>query len=128
MDACIASLTSLVNVCVLLSLGLFVFATLGMAIFDEERAYLFKDESNLYGHLDTVFGSLQLMFVAATGDAWAGLLETLVTTVPDKKVPAVIYFVLLALFITLLMLNPFVVVVTESYEVLADKVRRDELV
>ena len=42
--------------------------------------------------------------------------------------PAVIYFVLLALFITLLMLNLFVVVVTESYEVLADKVRRDELV
>ena len=52
--------------------------SLGSAIFsptvDERFEGLYKDGFNLYANFETPYGAMQLMFIAATGDAWAGLL------------------------------------------------------
>ena len=45
----------------------------------------------------------------STGDAWAPLLESMIETAPHKKVVAILYFCGIAVMISFLMMNLFVV-------------------
>lgn len=79
LTAMIASCRQLGKICILICLGLFVMGSLGSAIFnpnvDARFTGLYEDGFNLYANFKSPYGAMQLMFIAATGDAWAGLLE-----------------------------------------------------
>ena len=119
-----SAMGQLFNVCVMLVLGLFVMTVLGGAIFYSERSTLFKGGQNLYANFRSLYGGLQLMFIISTGDPWAGFLQEALDGVSNGKKPAaVLFFLMVAIFVSFILMNLFVVVVTEAYEVLADDIR-----
>jgi hypothetical protein len=113
--ACKFALPRLLMVCSLLLILIFFFANIGWVIFHD-----FQDHGSTYAHFRTVFGGMQLLFVIMTGDAWTDTMGELVDEKPEWKVIIVIYFISYLIVQYFVVVNLFVMVVCEAFEILSE--------
>ena len=77
-SAMIATTRQLLKVCMIVLLGTYTMGSIGMTIFNPTLISRFDglfEEEGTYANFGSTYHALQLMFIGATGDAWAGLLE-----------------------------------------------------
>mmetsp|Transcript_1007 Transcript_1007/g.1240 ORF Transcript_1007/g.1240 Transcript_1007/m.1240 type:complete len:2098 (-) Transcript_1007:185-6478(-) len=113
--ACKFALPKLIMVCSLLLILVFFFANIGWVLFHD-----FQEHGNSFSNFRTVFGAMQLLFVIMTGDAWTDTMGELVDDKPHFKIVVVIYFISYLIVQYFVVVNLFVMVVCEAFEVLSE--------
>lgn len=114
------SVSALANVLLLLLLILFMFAVLGVFMFSELSD---GDVINSYKNFQNFGNSYLLLFAISTGEDWNRLMYDCVDTPPDC-VPmetcgsslAPVFYILFILIITHVMLNLFILVIIQQFE------------
>jgi len=118
--ACKFALPRLVNVCLLLLILVFFFANVGVVFFKNiDNSY-----SGAYAYFGDVGSAMQLLFVIMTGDAWTDFMGAMIEERPDLKVSIVIYFLFYLVVQYFVVVNLFVMVVCEAFEVLSEDNRK----
>jgi hypothetical protein len=108
-------LPALCRVFLLLSIGLFMFASLGIALFDGVEV-----GTRYMNFSGSLYGAMQLLFVTSTGDAWTDTLEALQAGRGSLGTIYMIVFVFLFLF---LLSNLFVMALVETYDMMTSEGR-----
>jgi voltage-gated sodium channel len=112
------ALPRLVNVAQLLLIIVFFFANVGWVCFRN-----FGEHGSRYANFSTVFSSMQLLFVVMTGDNYTDTLGELMEAQPEYKAATVLFFLVYMVVQYFVVVNLFVMVVCEAFEVLSEKNR-----
>eukprot|EP00759_Apiculatamorpha_spiralis_P019555 PhF_6_TR25482/c0_g1_i1/m.35418 len=124
----ILSLPSFTNIAAIIGLIFFIFAVLGMNAF----GVVYRDENSLgldrNANFDNFVNSFLLLMRVVTADGWTVLMYDCRTTNPRRCHPeiggcgsrwgAVIFFDLIILFCMYMLLNLFIAVIMDSFEVI----------
>jgi hypothetical protein len=118
--ACKFALPRLVNVCLLLSILVFFFANVGFVFFaDIDNSY-----SGTYAYFGNVGSAMQLLFIIMTGDAWTDFMGAMIEEKPEKKGIIICYTLFYLVVQYFVVVNLFVMVVCEAFEVLSEDNRK----
>jgi len=112
------ALPRLVNVAQLLLITVFFFANFGWVCFRS-----FGEHGSRYANFSTVFSSMQLLFVLMTGDNYTDTLGELMAAEPQYKIGTVLFFLVYMVVQYFVVVNLFVMVVCEAFEVLSEENR-----
>ena len=112
------ALPRLVNVAQLLLITVFFSANFGWVCFRS-----FGEHGSRYANFSTVFSSMQLLFVLMTGDNYTDTLGELMEAEPRFKVLTVLFFLVYMVVQYFVVVNLFVMVVCEAFEVLSEENR-----
>jgi len=119
MLACKYAAPRLLNVCVLLSILVFFFANVGVLCFQH-----LSEHGSRYANFTSVKGAMQLLFVIMTGDAWTDYMGEMIEERPDLKSFIVTYFFVYLVVQYFVIVNLFVMVVCEAFEILSEENRK----
>jgi len=119
------SIPSLWNIGLLLIIVLFVYAVIGMHLFegkDDITQWEFGDDRACFKDFNTAFGTLVRI---SSGDGWTDLYERYLGDVDDK---ASVYFYFCSFFFlgALVMINLFIAVILESFEEEKEAMKREQ--
>lgn len=114
------SVSALANVLLLLLLILFMFAVLGVFMFSELSD---GDVINAYKNFQNFGSSYLLLFAISTGEDWNRLMYDCLDTAPDctpmetcGSSLAPLFYIMFILIITHVMLNLFILVIIQQFE------------
>ena len=119
MTTLVISLPSLMNVGSLLFLLFFIFAVLGIALFGETE---YGDHYNRHANFRNFGMSLLTLFRCSTGEDWQDIMYDIIAKRPDGAVSLIwslqahIYFVVFEFFSSFIVLNLFVMIITENFD------------
>ena len=119
-QASFKAIRQLVNVALIMIIIIIVLANMGVVLFgdiDLATAQL------RFVHFGSVLPAVEAVFLIAAGDSMASILQRMLMLAPNRSLLIILYVLLITVCISFLMMNLFVVVLSESYEVLTDKVR-----
>jgi hypothetical protein len=103
------SLPAMLNICLLFSVVLFMYAALGMSLFgDARQATLDLQFLNDYANFETFWMSVLLLFRMSTGESWNGIMHDLEVSSPILAPLFCVSYVVIIMFI---MINIFVAVI-----------------
>ena len=117
--ACVYPLKALLNVCVLLLILVFFFANVGKVFFQH------YESGARYANFRSLDGAMQLLFILMTGDAWTDTMGEMIEERPAEKGLVVFFFVVYLIVNYFVVVNLFVMVVCEAFEVLNDDTKKD---
>ena len=115
--ACVYPLKALLNICVLLLILVFFFANVGKVFFQH------YESGARYANFRSLDGAMQLLFVLMTGDAWTDTMGEMIEERPAEKGLVVFFFVVYLIVNYFVVVNLFVMVVCEAFEVLSEENR-----
>ena len=112
----------LVVVCQLLAILVFFFANVGVVFFE---AIPKDDYGSFYCNFETEVQAMQLLFILMTGDNWNDTMGGMVGHEDVSDAIIVSYFIIYTLVMAFVIVNLFVMVVCEAFEVLNDDTKKD---
>ncbi|CAM9466124.1 unnamed protein product, partial [Phaeothamnion confervicola] len=113
---------TLVNVFLVLSIDIFIFANAGVALFSDANL---SGGLNLYANFDSVWGAMQLLFVCATGDGWSDTMRSVLVATATVPILTYAFFFSFMVVTMFLLTNMFIMVIVEAFEVLNAEERKD---
>jgi uncharacterized membrane protein (DUF485 family) len=122
MLTCTFAWPRLVVVCELLTILVFFFANVGEVFFGSIPA---GDYGSLYCNFETEEHAMQLLFILMTGDNWNDTMGGMVANGSVSQGIIISYFLLYTLVMAFVIVNLFVMVVCEAFEVLNDETKKD---
>jgi hypothetical protein len=108
----------LVTVVAILFVLIFFFANISVVIFKD-----FPSISR-YSSFQDVSSSVQMLFILMTGDDWTGILGTMLEHDETMKGAVILYLLSFMIVVTFIMVNLFIMVVCESFEVLSNETKK----
>ncbi|CAM9379945.1 unnamed protein product, partial [Ectocarpus sp. 13 AM-2016] len=100
--------------------GVYVFANIGVALFSDVE--IEKTTINLYQDFSSVWHAMELLFIVATGEAWAEYASKVAEKADQPDVVVFGFFVTIMQFI---LTNLFIMVIVETFETLNAMERQD---
>jgi len=122
MLTCTYAYPQIVIVCELLTILLFFFSNIGVVFFQHID---WGDYGSRYTHFQDEWAGMELLFILMTGDAWNDTMGGMLDAWPDYYWLIVSYFLIFILVLTFVIMNLFVMVVCEAFEVLNDDTKKD---
>ncbi|CAM9490330.1 unnamed protein product [Ectocarpus fasciculatus] len=121
--ACTYPARVLLNVFVLLGIGVYVFANIGVALFSDVE--IEKTTMNLYQDFSSVSHAMQLLFIVATGEAWAEYASKVAEKADQPEAVVFGFFVTFVVIMQFILTNLFIMVIVETFETLNAMERKD---
>ncbi|CAM9416805.1 unnamed protein product, partial [Scytosiphon promiscuus] len=121
--ACTYPARVLLNVFLLLAIGVYVFANIGVALFSEVE--IEKTTMNLYQDFSSVSRAMQLLFIVATGEAWAEYASKIAEGGDHSELVVFTFFVTFVVVMQFILTNLFIMVIVETFETLNAMERQD---
>ena len=115
------SISALANVFILMFLMFCIFSILGCYLYDGLTYKKYMDKivyMNQYSNLNNFYNSFLLVFRAATGEDWPGIMEEL-AFIDEEKFPepiAYVYMLIMNFISAVIMLNLFLMVTLQQYD------------
>jgi len=132
------------SVCLLLGMGIFVAANFGVALFEgtftdmgrcvwlvavrlatsfcpahpAPQNHNHNHNHDRYQNWDNTFAAMQLMFIITTGDGWTDTMQGMISEAPEWKWVLILYFTTFTIIMAFMLIELFVMVVCEAFEVL----------
>ncbi|CBJ31134.1 conserved unknown protein [Ectocarpus siliculosus] len=121
--ACTYPARVLLNVFVLLGIGVYVFANIGVALFSDVE--IEKTTMNLYQDFSSVSHAMELLFIVATGEAWAEYASKVAERADQPDAVVFGFFVTFVVIMQFILTNLFIMVIVETFETLNAMERQD---
>ncbi|CAM9140740.1 unnamed protein product, partial [Hapterophycus canaliculatus] len=121
--ACIYPARVLFSVFLLLAIGVYVFANIGVALFSDVE--IEKTTINLYQDFSSVSRAMQLLFIVATGEAWAEYASKVAEGGDHSELVVFAFFVTFVVVMQFILTNLFIMVIVETFETLNAMERQD---
>ncbi|CAN0102719.1 unnamed protein product [Ectocarpus sp. 12 AP-2014] len=121
--ACTYPARVLLNVFVLLGIGVYVFANIGVALFSDVE--MEKTTMNLYQDFSSVWHAMELLFIVATGEAWAEYASKVAEKADQPDAVVFGFFVTFVVIMQFILTNLFIMVIVETFETLNAMERQD---
>mmetsp|Transcript_3663 Transcript_3663/g.8606 ORF Transcript_3663/g.8606 Transcript_3663/m.8606 type:complete len:961 (+) Transcript_3663:816-3698(+) len=117
--SCNYAAPKLANIAGLLLILVFFFANVGCTLFRD-----LEHHGSRYANFKAVSSAMQLLFIILTGDAWTDYYEEMVEERPDMTWLIVAFFLTYLVITYFVIVNLFVMVLCEAFEVLSESNRR----
>ncbi|CAM9335645.1 unnamed protein product, partial [Sphacelaria rigidula] len=121
--ACTYPSRILASVFVLLSLGAYIFANIGVALFASAEEQ--TGTANNYQDFSSVWRGMQLLFIVSTGEAWAEYASAVAVSSDQPESLVMLFFLVFVIVSQFILTNLFIMVIVETFEVLNAMERQD---
>lgn len=114
--ACVYPLSTLANVGFMMFISIFIFASIGVALFGEEVDL--TNDINMYAGFRTLPSAMQLLFIVATGEGWADYANAAAQQSSVPLFVVMLYFIIFTVAMCFILTNLFIMVIVETFEIL----------